>query len=181
MYKRQTFEEVLDATFLDRGTGEIGKAVDEMLSGEENKDKVKKVKVSELVATIPYAPIAHPNSNDNFQQWLYRQKQKDQIIAREKLILRECSRQEALGMKEKKQMSNDAFKLWKFKKDIQSLNNKKQQQEIDKMLESIKEKPNKTETLPGYISTWSCDVHLAKKMQKVCPRSRPIKVELSLK
>ena len=41
MQKRQTFEEVLDATLLNRGTGEIGEHIDEILFGELDRLEVQ--------------------------------------------------------------------------------------------------------------------------------------------
>ena len=180
MQKRQTFEEVMNATLLVRGTGEIGEDIDEILFGEVDKkltkDKVKKVRIREPIHSIPYPLIANtvglpPQSNDHFQQWLYRQKQKDQIIARFKFIERENARLEAERAEEKRGWAKDAFKLWKYRKDIETYNTKIQQEGIEKLVKSLKNKPNKTETLPGYISTWSCDTKLARKMHKVCPRT----------
>lgn len=180
MQKRQTFEEVLDATLLNRGTGEIGEHIDEILFGELDKevtkDKVKKVRIREPTHSVPYPLLANqvglpPQSNDHFQQWLYRQKQKDRIIARFKYIERESARLEAERTEEKREWAKDAFKLWKYRKDIETHSTRKQEEEIEKLVESLKDKPSKTETLPGYISTWSCDTQLARKMHKVCPRT----------
>ena len=180
MQKGRTFEEVLNATLLHRGTGEIGKHIDEILFGELDKkltkDKVKKVRIREPTYSIPYPPVASPVglpplSNDHFQQWLYRQKQKDRIIARFKFIERESARLEAERTEEKREWANDAFKLWKYRKDIETYNSRKQQEGIERLIESLKDKPSKTETLPGYISTWSCDTQLTRKMHKVCPRT----------
>ena len=181
--QRQTLEETFDATFLQGGIGEIGEMLDDILSGEESKrskkkgKKEKKVELSDLIATIPFEPSTLPlsitlfaNKSDPFQQWLYKQREKDRVVARDKFIARECERLEALRNKEKKEWSQQTYELWKFKKDLESRNAKRLHRDIGKMLETVKSKPKKTETLPGYISTWSCDTQLAKKMQKVCPR-----------
>ena len=179
--QRQTLEEAFDATFLQEGS--VEEILDEILPGEEGKKskkkrkKEKKVELSELITTIPFEASTLTmnlsslhNTNDPFKQWLYRQKEKDRIISRERFIVRECRKQEDLRLKEKREWSKQTFELWKFRKDLEAHNSKKLQLDIEKMLESLKTKPKTTDTLPGYISTWSCDTQLAKKMQKVCPR-----------
>ena len=173
-------EEAFDATFLQEGTGEIGEMIDEVLSGEgskKSKKKEKKVELSDLIATIPFEPSTLPmkttlfsDKTDSFQQWLYKQKEKDRVVARDMFIARECKKQAALMKEERKEWSEQNYNLWKFRKDLEARNSIKLQRDVEKMLDTLKTKPKTTETLPGYISTWSCDTQLAKKMQKVCPR-----------
>ena len=157
---------------------EIEERIEEAI-GEEIIVKERKVKFNESVAIaatpppnlIPIISFSHVD-DDHFQQWLNRQKEKDRIAAREKYIKKRVESIDTEAKQQQKERGRAAFEMWKQRKELEAIERNNLKREIEQIHGLLNKETKRAETLPGYISTWSSDAPLVRKMQKQCPRSK---------